>query len=116
MLFSLGGLFSLYEGWHKLGTRKASNNPWVAVGMLVFGLVAETMSMRACLQEINKVRGDRKVWRWFRETGRASWSSSSARISPRCSAWRSRSIAVLMTWVTGNPMWDGLGWIGSAWC
>src|SRR4030095_10497794 len=55
VLFSLGGVFSLYEGWHKLRHPEDLNNPWVAVGILVFGLIAESISMRAALQEINKV-------------------------------------------------------------
>jgi divalent metal cation (Fe/Co/Zn/Cd) transporter len=31
VLFSLGGLFSLYEGWHKLHSRESLTSPWVAV-------------------------------------------------------------------------------------
>src|SRR3989440_3502026 len=42
VLFSLGGLFSVYEGWHKLGEPKPLSYPWVAVAILAFGLAAET--------------------------------------------------------------------------
>src|SRR5687767_15079266 len=52
VLFSLGGLFSLYEGWHKLHAPEGLSYPWVAVGILVFGIVAETVSLRACMHEI----------------------------------------------------------------
>src|SRR3954453_7195121 len=45
VLFSLGGLFSLYEGWHKLQATEALSYPWVAIGILVFGLVAESISL-----------------------------------------------------------------------
>ena len=68
VLFSLGGLFSVYEGWHKLAHPEDLSYPWVAVGILVFGLAAETVSLRACLHEVNKVRGGRTLWRWFRES------------------------------------------------
>src|SRR4030095_1544239 len=61
VLFSLGGVFSLYEGWHKLKDPHPLNDPWVAVGILVFALVAEAISMRPCLQEVKKVRGNRTV-------------------------------------------------------
>ena len=47
VLFSLGGVFSLYEGWHKLQQPEALSYPWAAVGVLAFGLVAETVSLRA---------------------------------------------------------------------
>src|SRR5205814_8840411 len=54
---------------HSLPTRRSSDlYPWAAVGVLAFGLVAETVSLRACLAEVNKVRGGRTLWRWFRET------------------------------------------------
>src|SRR2546430_9905642 len=68
VLFSLGGLFSLYEGWHKLEQPEPLSYPWAAVRVLAFGLVAETVSLRACLAEVNKLRGGKTLWRWFRET------------------------------------------------
>src|ERR1700704_4030378 len=45
VLFSLGGLFSVYEGWHKLQATEPLSYPWVAVGILVFGLVGERVSL-----------------------------------------------------------------------
>src|SRR6187455_2578436 len=114
VLFSLGGLFSLYEGWHKLRHPEDLNNPWVAVGILVFGLVAETISMRACLQEVNKVRGERTVWRWFRESRQSELVVILGEDFAALVGLALALIAVLMTMLTGNPMWDGLGsmWIG----
>ena len=114
VLFSLGGLFSLYEGWHKLRHPEDVNNPWVAVGILVFGLVAESISMRACLQEVNKVRGDRTVWRWFRESRQSELVVILGEDFAALLGLALALIAVLMTMLTGNPMWDGLGsmWIG----
>ncbi|HMB43502.1 MAG TPA: cation diffusion facilitator family transporter, partial [Luteimonas sp.] len=53
MLLSVGGLFSLYEGWHKFYNPEPLKMPWLAVGVLVFGIIAESMSMRACLLEVN---------------------------------------------------------------
>ena len=114
VLFSLGGLFSLYEGWHKLRHPEDLNNPWVAVGILVFGLVAETISMRACLQEVNKVRGERTVWRWFRVSRQSELVVILGEDFAALVGLALALIAVLMTMLTGNPMWDGLGsmWIG----
>ena len=114
VLFSLGGLFSLYEGWHKLRHPEDVNNPWVAVGILVFGLVAETISLRACLQEVNKVRGDRTIWRWFRESRQSELVVILGEDVAALLGLALALIAVLMTMLTGNAMWDGLGsmWIG----
>ena len=114
VLFSIGGLFSLYEGWHKLRHPEDVNNPWVAVGILVFGLVAETISLRACLQEVNKVRGDRTIWRWFRESRQSELVVILGEDVAALLGLALALIAVVMTMLTGNAMWDGLGsmWIG----
>jgi cation diffusion facilitator family transporter len=114
VLFSLGGVFSLYEGWHKFQHPEDLTNPWVAVGILVFGLIAEAISMRACLQEVNKVRGDRTVWRWFRESRQSELVVILGEDFAALVGLALALIAVLMTIATGNPMWDALGsmWIG----
>jgi len=114
VLFSLGGLFSLYEGWHKLMHPEPLSYPWVAVGILVFGLIAESISMRACLQEVNKVRGGRSIWQWFRESRQSELVVILGEDFAALLGLALALIAVLMTMLTGNPMWDGLGsmWIG----
>jgi len=114
VLFSLGGVFSLYEGWHKLKHPEDLTNPWVAVAILVFGLIAEAISMRACLQEVNKVRGDRTVWRWFRESRQSELVVILGEDFAALVGLALALIAVLLTMATGNPMWDALGsmWIG----
>ena len=109
VLFSLGGLFSLYEGWHKLAEPQPIRFPWVAVGILVFGLIAEAISLRACLHEVNKVRGNRTLWKWFRESRQ---SELVVILGEDLAALLGLVIAlkaVLLTMWTGNPMWDALG-------
>src|SRR5918993_3980537 len=66
MLFSMGGLFSIYEGLHKLEEPEPVKYVWVAVAILVFGIAAESISTWGCLREVNKERGDMSLWRWFR--------------------------------------------------
>src|SRR5204863_5815367 len=57
MLFSMGGLFSIYEGIHKLQGSEPVSNGWVAIGILAFGIAAESVSLWGCLREVNKARG-----------------------------------------------------------
>ena len=66
ILFSVGGLFSLYEGFHKLAHPEPLASPWWAVGVLVFAIVAESVSMWGCLREVAKARRGRSLWGWFR--------------------------------------------------
>jgi cation diffusion facilitator family transporter len=71
MLFSLGGLFSIYEGWHKLHEPEPLNRPWVALGVLLFAIVLETGSTLGCLREIKRLRGTKSVKQWLKTTRNA---------------------------------------------
>src|SRR5438874_6722410 len=109
VLFCLGGVFSLYEGWHKLQQPEALSYPWAAVGVLAFGLVAESVSLRACLQEVNKVRGARTLWRWFRETRQSELVVILGEDLAALAGLALGLAAVLVAILTGDPMWDALG-------
>ena len=62
VLFSLGGLFSVYEGWHKLHSHEPLSYPLIALGVLAFGIVAESFSTWGALREVNKERASRSLW------------------------------------------------------
>ncbi len=109
VLFCLGGVFSLYEGWHKLQHPQALSYPWVAVGVLVFGLVAETVSLRACLAEVNKVRGRKTLWRWFRESRQSELVVILGEDLAALLGLALALCAVLMTILSADPAWDALG-------
>src|SRR5215212_5986767 len=109
VLFTLGGLFSVYEGWHKVIHPQALNHPWVAVGILVFGMVAESVSLRACLQAVNRVRGERGLWRWFRESRQSELVVILGEDLAALFGLALALLAVLLTVLTGDPLWDALG-------
>ena len=111
MLFSVGGMFSLYEGIHKLHDPEPLEQWWWAVGVLVFGIIAESMSMRACMQEVNKARGDRSLWRWFRESRQAELVVIFGEDLAALFGLVFALIAVVLAVITGNPMWDAIGTI-----
>jgi cation diffusion facilitator family transporter len=68
ILFSLGGMFSVYEGVHKLMHPVPLSHPWVAIGVLVFAIVAESVSLWGCMREVNKERHGRNLFQWFRNS------------------------------------------------
>lgn len=111
MLFSVGGMYSLYEGWHKLSSHEAIDIPklWWAVGVLVFAIAAEGMSMRACLQEIDKARGEHNLWHWFRVSRQAELVVIFGEDLAALAGLMLALAAVVLTMVTGNPLWDALG-------
>jgi cation diffusion facilitator family transporter len=109
VLFSLGGLFSLYEGWHKLRDTEGLSYPWVAVGILVFAIGAETVSLRACLHEVAKVQRGRSLWQWFRESRQSELVVILGEDLAALLGLALALAAILMTIVSGNPVWDALG-------
>ena len=112
MLFSVGGMFSVYEGVHKLQHPEPLQQWWWAVGVLVFAIVAEAVSMRACLQEVNKARGSRSLWQWFRESRQAELVVIFGEDLAALLGLVFALAAILLAVVTGNPMWDALGTVG----
>jgi cation diffusion facilitator family transporter len=109
VLFSLGGLFSLYEGWHKLHAEEGLSYPWVAIGILVFGIVAELISLRACLHEVNKARNGRSLWRWFRTSRQSELVVILGEDIAALLGLVFALIAIATTMITGNPVWDAIG-------
>jgi cation diffusion facilitator family transporter len=109
MLFSVGGMFSLYEGWHKLHEEQVLNAPWIAIGVLVFSIIVEGISMRACLVEVNKARGGRSLWKWFRSTRQVELVVIFGEDLAALIGLALALIAVVLSMLTGNPIWDALG-------
>ena len=109
VLFSLGGLFSIYEGAHKLGAPEPLSYPWVAVGILAFGVVAECVSLWGCLAEINKVRGARSLWRWARESRQSELIVVLGEDIAALLGLALALVAVLATMFTGDPRYDAIG-------
>ncbi|MEP7303468.1 MAG: cation diffusion facilitator family transporter [Caldimonas sp.] len=109
MLFSMGGLFSIYEGVHKLHATEPVDNPWVAVAILAFGIAAESVSLWGCLREVNKERGRKSLWRWFRSSRQSEllvvFAEDIAALGGLVIALSFIGLAM----ATGNPVWDAAG-------
>lgn len=112
MLFSVGGMFSLYEGWHKLHSTEPLTYPWIAVGVLAFGIIAESISMRACLVEVNKARGNQSLRQWFRESRQSELVVIFGEDLAALMGLVFALVAILATMVTGNPIYDAIGTLG----
>lgn len=109
LLFSVGGMFSVYEGVHKLAHPEPLKWPWLALGVLLFGILAEGTSMHGCLKEVNKARGEQNLWTWFRQTRSSEllviFGEDLAALIGLCLA----ALAIGATMLTGNLTYDALG-------
>jgi cation diffusion facilitator family transporter len=109
MLFSMGGMFSIYEGIHKLDGGQALEDPWIAIAVLTVSLAAESVSLWKALTQVNALRGAQSLWRWFRETRR---SELLVVVGEDIAATLGLGLALLAVgtaMLTGNPVYDALG-------
>jgi len=109
LLFSMGGLFSIYEGWHKLHAPEPLNKVWIALTVLGIAIVLETLSLVGCLNEIRKVRRGRPFGEWLKYTRNAELVVV---LGEDIAAELGLVIAFVFVWiasVTGDTRWDAAG-------
>ncbi|MGK2926136.1 MAG: cation diffusion facilitator family transporter [Lysobacterales bacterium] len=111
ILFSLGGMFSLYEGVHKLLHPVPLSHPWIAIAVLVFAIAAESVSLWGCMREVNKERHGRNILQWFRNSRSSALIVVFGEDVAALFGLVFALVAVTMTWLTGNPLWDAIGTI-----
>jgi len=112
MLFSMGGLFSIYEGVHKLHDTEPVKYAWVAVAILAFGVAAESVSLWGALREINKERGELSLWQWFRSSRQSELLVIFGEDLAALGGLVLALVFIGLAMITGNPMWDAAGSIG----
>ena len=107
VLFSMGGLFALYEGIEKLRHPHEIDNAIVAFVILFFAIGLETFSLRTAVKEANHVRPSGMSWRKFIRTSKSPelpvvlLEDVGAEIGLVFAL-----VGLTMAEVTGDPRWD----------
>jgi cation diffusion facilitator family transporter len=109
LLFFVGGLFSIYEGWHRLKHPEPLSNATIALAVLAVAIVLESISLWGAMREIRKVQGGRSFLRWFRETRQSELMVVAGEDIAALGGLVLAFVAVLLSIVTGDPMFDALG-------
>jgi cation diffusion facilitator family transporter len=109
ILFSMGGMFSVYEGVHKILHPEPLTAPWLAIAVLVFSIIAESVSLWGCLREVNKTRGHRSLSAWFKESRESELLVVFGEDVAALMGLILALIGVGMAILTGNPLFDALG-------
>lgn len=109
IIFLLGGLFSLYEGWHKFHFPEPLEQIWIAYAVLGVSIVLEAYSFRTALREVNKSRGSKSLLQYVREARQPELPTvlleDTGALIGLCFALVGITIADL----TGDYRWDGVG-------
>ena len=110
MLFSMGGLFSIYEGTHKLSSHEGLKSPMIAIIVLSISIVLESFSLYGCITQINKVkRKGVSLWQWAKNTRQSELVVVLGEDVAALLGLTFALIAILLAMVTGNPVFDALG-------
>jgi cation diffusion facilitator family transporter len=109
LLFSVGGLFSAYEGVHRLLNPEPVKDPWIAVGVLVVSIALETGSLWGALKVIRAQQGTRTFWQWFQATRQSELMVVAGEDIAALGGLAFALIALLLAIATGNPLFDALG-------
>ena len=109
LLFSMGGIFSIREGYHKLVHPEGLSNAWVALLVLGVSIVLESFSLAGALREIKLMRGEKPIRQWLKESRQVElivifWEDIAALVGLVVAF-----IFVLLAWVTGNVIFDAVG-------
>lgn len=110
VLFSLGGLFALYEAWHKFQHPEPIESwQWVPVVVLVVAIGLESYSFRTAIHESNKVRGNASWPAFIRKSRSPELPVILLEDFGALLGLVFALLGVSMTLVTGNGLWDAAG-------
>jgi cation diffusion facilitator family transporter len=110
ILFSVGGLFSIYEGVDKLTHPHELENVWVPILVLVIAIFLESFSLRTAMRESNLLRAKGESWIGFIRHAKAPelpvvLLEDVAALTGLVFAF----LGVGLTWLTHNPVFDAIG-------
>lgn len=112
ILFSMGGLFSVYEGIHKVSAHEGLRNTNVAIIVLVVSMVLESISLYGCLKQIRKVRHGESLWKWYKTSRQSELVVVLSEDIAALLGLTLALVAVILSIATGNPIYDAAGSIG----
>ena len=109
VLFSLGGLFSMYEGYHKIADPHEITSPGIAFGIFGVAIVFEFFALRTAMRHAQPERQGRS-WKEYIRTSRSPelpvllLEDSGALIGLLFA-----TAGVALATITGEPIFDGVG-------
>lgn len=109
VLFSVGGIFSIYEGVQKLQEPHPIDLPWLPIVVLVVAIGLESFSLRTAIKESNPLRNGQS---WVKFVRHAKAPELPVVLLEDVAALAGLVFAFLgvgLTIVTGNPVWDAVG-------
>lgn len=109
VLFTLGSLFAIYEGIHKIRHPEEVTSVGVAFVILGLAIVLEIFSFRTAIREASKVRGDSSWWKFLRTSKVPELPVVLLEDAGALVGLVAATAAISVSTITDNPVWDGIG-------
>ena len=109
VLFSLGAIFALYEGYHKISHPQPLNSPLVAVAILVVAIGLESYSFRTAMVESRPLKGGSSWWQFIRRSRNPELPVVLLEDTGALIGLIFALSGVGLTMQTGDAIWDGIG-------
>ena len=109
LLFSGGGVFSLYEGIHKLGHAGEVESVEVGLAVLALSLAIEGWATLKNIAEMNKRRRDKPFFQYLRDSKDSDLVVVFGENAAACLGLVFALLALLMASITGDARWDAIG-------
>ncbi len=109
LLFSGGGMFSIYEGVHKLRHREPVDRVWLALVILGVSLLIEGWALLGNLREMKRRRGEKPFLRYLRQTKDSDLVVVFGENLAAVLGLALALVAVVIAGQTGDSRWDAVG-------
>lgn len=109
LLFSVGGMFSVYEGWHKLHEPEPVHQVWWGVGILLFSILMEGYATLSNIKSINQNKGRRSFFNYLTSTKDSDLIVIFGENSAAVLGLTFALAALLLSYYTGDPRYDAVG-------
>lgn len=109
VLFTVGGLYSLYEGIHKFQHGEELKDLNIAIGVLIFAIILEGFSFRTALKEANKARGSHSLKAFVKRVRQPELPVILLEDTGALIGLVFALFGVGMAQITGDSRWDAIG-------
>lgn len=109
ILFSVGGVFAIYEGWERFLHPQAIENASIALAVLVIAVIMEAFSLKGALSAMEEEKGEKSLWRWFKETHSSELMVVTGEDIAALLGLVIALVTLGLTVITGNTFFDAFG-------
>jgi cation diffusion facilitator family transporter len=109
ILFSVGGVFAIHEGWVRFTHPKQIENANIALMVLLIAVVMEAFSLKGALDAMQEEKAERSLWQWFKQTHSSELMVVTGEDIAALLGLVIALVTLGLTVLTGNVAFDAVG-------